>query len=78
MRQLFSVFLFSFASLFFSQCEIGEISFSLEDVLMFFKVEGKNKENEIQQIDSFEIKAAEKPENEIELEAKKRPGNEIQ
>ena len=84
MRQLFSVFLFSFASLFFSQCEIGEISFSLEDVLMFFKVEGKNKENEIQQIDSFEIKAAEKPENEIqeidkfELEADERPENKIQ
>ena len=46
MRQLFSVFLFSFASLFFSQCEIGEISFALEDVLTFFingKVEGKDK-----------------------------------
>ena len=48
MRQLFSVFLFSFASLFFSQCEIGEISFSLEDVLMFFKVERPNKKDEIQ------------------------------
>ena len=78
MRRFFIFLFIFFASLFFSQCEIGEISFALEDVLMFFKVEGKNKENEIQQIDSFEIKAAEKPENEIELEAKKRPENEIE
>ena len=63
MRQLFSVFLFSFASLFFSQCEIGEISFALEDVLTFFKVEWEYKKNKIQKIDKFELEAKERPEN---------------
>ena len=84
MRQLFSVFLFSFASLFFSQCEIGEISFALEDVLMFFKVEERNKKNEIQEIDKFELEAAKKPANvvesidEIEIRTAEKPENEIQ
>ena len=70
MRQLFSVFLFSFASLFFSQCEIGKISFALGDVLMFFtngKVEEKNKNNEIQGIDEIKLEADERPENIIQM-----------
>jgi len=66
MRQLFSVFFFSFASLFFSQCEIGEISFSLEDVLMFFNVERQNKKDKIQEIDEIELEAAKKPANIIQ------------
>ena len=84
MRQLFSVFLFSFASLFFSQCEIGEISFSLEDVLMFFKVERQNKKDRIQKIAGNKLGVKKRPENiiqkidEIELEAAKKPVNKIQ
>lgn len=65
MRQLFSVLFLFFASLFFSQCEIGKISFALEDVLMFFingKVEGEDK-NENQKVDQMTILGAEKPKN---------------
>ena len=84
MRRFFIFLFIFFGSLFFSQCEIGEISFALEDVLIFFKVEEKNKNNEIQYIDEINLKADEKPENEfqviarIELKAKKKEQNILQ
>ena len=67
MRRFFIFLFISFASLFFSQCEIGKISFALEDVLTFFKVEWKYKKNKIQKIDKFEFGADEMPENKIQM-----------
>ena len=70
MRRFFIFLFIFFASLFFSQCEIGKISFALGDVLMFFingKVEGKDKKNEIQQINGIKLEAAKKPVNIIQM-----------
>ena len=84
MRRFFIFFFISFASLFFSQCEIWKISFALGDVLMFFingKVEAVNKNNKIQGIDKIELEAVERPEekiqqfDEIKLQAKEKELN---
>lgn len=84
MRRFFIFLFLFFASLFLSQCEIGKISFALDDVLIFFingKVEAVNKNNKIQRIDKIELEAVERPEekiqqfDEIKLQAKEKELN---
>lgn len=58
MRRFFIFLFLFFASLFFSQCEIGKISFFISG-----KVEGKNKKNEIQVIDKIKLEAKVAPQN---------------